>query len=86
MYNYNEMKPQIFTEEGQVTFLKIRDNVHKILKVSGAVRMEEAIRESHGDIWFRIACVDRLVELGEIREVTMNNEAGQHRIFVSNRG
>jgi hypothetical protein len=39
-----------------------------------------------GDSWQRIACVDRLVELGEIREITNPNEvAGQHRIFVDTR-
>jgi hypothetical protein len=30
-----------------------------------------------------MACVDRLVELGEIREITPRHTAGQDRIFVS---
>jgi hypothetical protein len=35
-----------------------------------------------GCTWFMMACVDRLVELGEIKEVLRDNIAGQYRIFV----
>lgn len=86
MYKYEELKPQLFTEEGQVKFLGIRDNVNKLLNTAGAVRLQEAIRGASGDSWLMLACVDRLVELGEIKEVTENlNVAGQHRVFVSNK-
>ena len=30
-----------------------------------------------------LACVDRLVELGEIKEITNGGVAGQHRVFIS---
>lgn len=85
MYSYTEMRPLLFTEDGQVLFLQIRDRVNALLKTSGAVRMEEAIRESTGDTWQMLACVDRLVELGELREITGGDiqVAGQHRVFVS---
>ena len=83
MYNYKTEKPKIFTEEGQETFLKIRDRVQELLKQSGAVMMQNAISGLTGDSWFHLACVDRLVELNEIREITCNNVAGQHRVFVS---
>lgn len=84
MYNYQTEKPKIFTEDGQERFLKIRDNVQRLLKQSGAVMMEKAISAVTGDSWLPMACVDRLVELKEIREITKEGVAGQHRVFVAN--
>lgn len=85
MYNYQELKPSLFTEDGQVMFLKIRDNVHALLKKSGAVRMQEAMSGCSGSSWEMQACVDRLVELCEIKEITSKGVPGQHRVFVSTR-
>lgn len=82
MYNYQNEKPKIFTENGQETFLKIRDNVNRLLNMSGAVMMENAIKVETGDVWVLLACVDRLVELKEIKEVTGHDVLGQHRVFV----
>lgn len=67
MYTYEELKPQLFTDEGQRLFLRIRDHVNRLLAMSGAVRMQEAIAQSPGDSWTMLACVDRMVELGELR-------------------
>ena len=83
MYVYENLRPKIFTEEGQVMFLGIRDNVKKLLKQAGAVRMQEAMNSQTGDTWLKLACVDRLVELGEIREVVQPEAFEQHRIFVA---
>lgn len=82
MYNYNEQKYRLLTDEGQRTFLKIRDNISKLLDKSGAVRLQEAIEVSLGDNWLHIACIDRMVELGEIREIPQKNIRGQDRIFI----
>lgn len=83
MYDYKEIKPNIFTEEGQVMFLTIRDNVNKLLEKAGAVSMFSAFSECTGDSWQMMACVDRLVELGEIKEVPRGEDCpGQYRIFV----
>lgn len=79
-YQYETEKPKLFTEEGQVGFLKTRDKVNELLKVAGAVRLQEAM--STGDSWEQLARFDRLVELGEIREITDDDVAGQHRVFV----
>lgn len=84
MYEYEKEKPTLFTDEGQRTFLKIRDHVQKTLKAAGAIRMEEAMDAASGSNWTRLACVDRLVELGEIREIPQHSVAGQHRIFTNN--
>jgi hypothetical protein len=82
MYNYQTEKQKIFTEDGQEIFLKIRDKVQQLLKQSGAVMVQNAISGVTGDSWLHLACVDRLVELKEIREITGGNVAGQHRVFV----
>ena len=83
MYNYEELKPTLFTEQGQVMFLKIRDKVKTLIDRAGAVRMHEAISGTCGDTWEQLACVDRLVELGEISEITTaSSVAGQNRVFV----
>jgi hypothetical protein len=82
MYRYEEQKPSIFTEEGQVMFLKIRDNIERLLRNSGAVRMQEAISGCTGSTWEMIACVDRLVEIGEIVELTSEDALGQYRVFI----
>lgn len=83
MYRYEEQRPQIFTEEGQVKFLAVRDRVKQLLQQSGAVKMYPALNECSGDTWLAMAFIDRLVELGEIREVTDDSVAGQDRVFVA---
>ena len=84
MYRYSDIKPKLFTEDGSVMFTKIRDRVKRLLAESGAFTMGAAIRVAGGgDSWTMLACVDRLVELGEIREVTEPGVvAGQDRVFV----
>ena len=83
MYSYEEEKPKIFTEDGQRDFLKVRDKANKLLKEAGAFMLFSACRGITGDTWFVMACVDRLVELNEIKEITSSNVCGQHRVFVS---
>ena len=84
MYNYEEQKQNVFTENGQEMFLKIRDKVQLLLKSSGAFMLEKAISGVTGDSWAQLACIDRLVELKEIKEITDKQKvAGQHRVFVS---
>ena len=82
MYEYNVERPKLFTEEGQVLFLKIRDNVNRLIEQAGAVRMDRAISGCSGDSWQMLACVDRMVELKEITESSIPNCAGQYRIFT----
>ena len=82
MYVYEDLRGDLFSDQGQIQFLTVRDNIQRLLKEAGAVRMSEAIRPLSGDSWLMLACVDRLVELGEIREVTEDNVAGQDRVFV----
>ena len=83
MYNYETEKQRLFTEGGQVTFLKVRDQVKKLLAEAGAVRAQEAWKGVGGDSWITLACLDRLVELREIRELSDVKAPGQHRVFVA---
>jgi hypothetical protein len=83
MYRYEELRPTVLTDAGQRRFLRVRDFVHKTLATAGAVRMQEAMSAATGgDSWEQIACVDRMVELGEIREIPQTSVCGQHRVFV----
>ena len=82
-YNYTTEREALFTDDGQKMFIEIRDRVKHLLKVAGAFRMDQAIGGTSGSSWEMLACVDRLVELGEIVECTHpNRAAGQNRIFT----
>lgn len=82
-YDYQTERPKIFTEDGQKLFLAIRDKAQRLFGIAGAARMYEMISGNSGSVWEMLACVDRLVELGEIREVTAGQRvAGQDRVFV----
>lgn len=83
MYNYEELRSDLFTEDGVKMLTKVRDKVKQCLDFAGAVSMGEAITSCTGDSWTMMACVDYLVEQEEIKEVTGSGVAGQHRIFVS---
>lgn len=84
MYKYSEQKKIVFTDEGQKMFLAIRDNVKRLIREAGAVDMACAISVVSGDSWENMACVDRLVELGEIREISRETYvAGQYRVFIT---
>lgn len=83
-YNYRTQRPVVFTEDGQVMLLQVRDHVGTLLKTAGAFQMANAWTGIKGgyDCWDALACVDRLVELGEIREISEPGCAGQYRTFV----
>lgn len=83
-YRYEKEKSKIFTEEGQECFLKIRDRAKRLLEKAGAFEMSKMFMV--GDSWASLACVDRLVELGEIIEINKGpNVRGQDRVFVSSK-
>lgn len=83
-YSYAEYRPYVFTEDGQTTFLKIRDKTKALIKQAGVARCDKMTADCIGLNWDHLACVDRLVELKEIHEIpnTMSG-AGQHRIFIA---
>lgn len=82
-YDYSVEKHKIFTDQGQREFILVRDRAHKLLAMAGAFMMFSALTDVSGDSWQMMAYVDRMVELGEIREITPPGVAGQNRVFVS---
>ena len=82
-YHYLVEKPRLFTEGGFKMLTAIRDNARKLIDVAGCVRMDKAMGRVSGDSWQMLACMDYLVEVGELREITPTDSvAGQSRIFV----
>ena len=84
-YVYAVERERLFTESGQRMFLKVRDKAHKLLAEAGAFRAQHAWGGVAGDSWMMLACLDRLLELKEMREVNPGEYAGQHRLFIPNR-
>lgn len=81
-YSYAAERASVFSEDGQVMFLNIRDTAHRLLAASGAVASEKLLLGT-GSTWTMLACIDRLVELGELVEIpNPYSSAGQHRIFI----
>jgi len=68
MYVYSELRHRVFTEDGQVMFLNVRDRAQELLSKHGQATLEQLMDvPGSGSNWDRMACVDRLVELGELR-------------------
>lgn len=82
MYKYEDHRHKIFTDDGQREFLKVRDNVNRLLEDAGAFKITKAFKGLSGNGWTLMAYVDRLVELREIEELTNEYVAGQDRIFI----
>jgi len=85
-YSYQVQRPGLFTEEGQVRFLAVRDEAKRLLDLAGAVQSSKLMIGS-GDSWEMLARIDRLVELGELYEIPNPKSLGwaQHRVFVKGR-
>lgn len=79
-YSYQTEREKLFTDEGQKLFLEIRDRANQLIKRAGCFHAVKAMDGSYGDSWTMIACLDRMVELGELREIERNTW-GQYRIF-----
>lgn len=83
-YSYQNMKQQLFTEEGTKLLLKIRSNVDSMTEVSGAVAAYRAWKGCAGSTWLMSAALDFLCELGEIH--CLNSDSwGQFRVYVKPR-
>ena len=82
IYRYQDQRANLFTDDGQRLFLKFRDSVFRLIEKAGAVRMDKAMAGLSGDSWLMLACADRMIELGDIAEISPPNSAGQHRVFV----
>lgn len=82
-YVYEQEKVGLFTDEGQKVFLKVRDRAHYLLKEAGAFRVDALMRVGgFGDSFTFLACVDRLVELGEITCLGPEGRWAQHKVYT----
>lgn len=79
MYKYENHRDRIFTEEGQIEFLRVRDRVNELLNTCKYIDLDQAISGVGGSSWDNIAMVDRMVEIGELIEI--KPDTGKPRIF-----
>lgn len=83
LYKYEDEKPGLLTDEGQRMFIRGRDTVLLDLDVKDPVLMEKAMAcFKTSSNWTQMACVDRMVEIGDLREIAREAEVAQHRVFV----
>ena len=85
-YSYADWKHVVLTDDGQRAFLAVRDFVQTALKQHGAVTAGKAMERASrlGDSFSMMACVDRLIELGEVRVVVTATECHwQHQVLVA---
>lgn len=81
MYNYPEVRPEIFTDSGRQKLEVIRQKVSQHLGNSPSITLVQAISGALGDTWVNMACVDRMVELGELEEIDVRAKIAQDRTF-----
>jgi hypothetical protein len=84
MYNYNEQKAELLTTSGFNAYVQVKANAEKLLKESGAFKLHNVIQgvSGAGSSWTLLACVDKLVENKEIKEIPIPDRMAQDRIFV----
>jgi len=84
-YSYGSERARVFTEEGQVMLLAIRDNARDLLKAAGAFRFHNVIkaRGVSGDSWLMLACVDRLIELQELCRIVVGARPSDEDVYVA---
>ena len=80
-YHYADFKSALFTDKGQRELLKVRDHAFALIDHSGAATMERIMTASDGDTWTQMSYVDRLVELGDLIQVSSGKESTQYRCF-----
>lgn len=84
-YNYATQRPFVFTQEGQEMLLKFRDRAREHIERSGAVCYAAITVGSTGSSWDALACVDRLVELGDLRRIGGELLKVYDEVFISPR-
>lgn len=82
-YKYEECKPNLLDKKELRRFLEIRDIVKDEIDSVGMVVMGAVMMRATGDTWKSMACVEMLVEIGEIVETTQESGTlAQEREFV----
>lgn len=81
-YSYATERENLFTESGVAMLVKVRDNCRSLLDTAGAFQAEKAWKNVLGSNWTMLACLDYMVEKGELKEISEPGCWGQHRVFV----
>lgn len=83
-YQYTTERNAIFTDDGQREFTRGRDKVLAAVRATGAITMGKAMNMFRlGNTWAMMACVDRMVELGDLTEVATDKQhVAQYRVFL----
>lgn len=81
MYDYKKEVQWIFTDRGQRQFLSIRDRAALLTKEAGACTINALFRTQSGDSYHILACIDRLVELGDYKYLD-NDDTTQNKVLV----
>lgn len=76
MYKYEEEKPWLFTEKGSVEFIRFRDAALELMQPTGAAEATKLMGLLGGDSFKRLACIDRMVEIGDIKRVCGTGSQG----------
>lgn len=82
MYSYEDFRAIPLDDRLMRDFCKARDQVFRLCDLAGSFNMMAAIDGLSGDDWTMMSFIDRLVDWGEIREITGPEVAGQDRVFV----
>jgi len=82
-YDYMKQRAYVFSESGIKMFLTIRDRAKELLEEAGAFREQELHNCVSGYSWDMLACVDYLVERGEIRRIYAEGPR-QYNIYTEN--
>ena len=80
-YSYSTERPKIFTDDGMRMLLTIRDNIKRLDKIAGAFMASATWDGVTGESWTMLACLDYLVEIEEIKQVTERGVSSQHQIY-----
>lgn len=81
-YKYKDQRDRLFTDDGQKDFLRTRDDANILLAKAGAFRADKVWQVNTGDNWLVWACLDRMVELDELKELTPPETLDQYRVFT----
>ena len=68
-YNYDEIRQELFSEEGVELLMQMRDHSSRLLFQAGAYTFEKVTRTVKGDTWLMMAALDYMVERKEVRLV-----------------
>lgn len=82
VYKYEEERSRIFTDNGVVTLLEIRDNVDELLEKAGAFKLWNGVKGYGSSSFLQLAIIDYLVEIKHIKEIPTTGSS-QDRIFIS---